>query len=149
MITRRAAPEGKEAARQIIDALNDMYAAFLTSDWERFNRHLDPALTAWETHLPAMIHGQGELDAYRQTRPEPKKLSYLTASEHLIDTWESTSVVRYILTGASAANPHEIRRSRVTEVFRWNGTSWRIAHRHSERMSPNQDPRTPDKRNGA
>jgi hypothetical protein len=119
-----------------VEALNDMYSAFLESDWERFNRHLDPALTAWETHLPDMIHGQGELDAYRRNRPTPKKLSYLTASEHIINTWGPTSLVRYILTGASAADHNEVRRSRVTEVFRWDGAGWKIVHRHSERMSP-------------
>jgi len=132
---RAAPPQGEEAAQQIIDALEDMYSAFLESDWERFNKHLDPGLTAWETHLPDMLHGQGELDAYRQKRPTPKKLSYLTACEHIVDTWEATSLVRYILTGASAADPEDLRHSRVTEVFRWDGIRWRIVHRHSERMS--------------
>lgn len=137
MSTQRAAPpQGEEAARQIVGALSDMYSAFLESDWERFNRHLDRDLTAWETHLPGMIRGQGDLDAYRQNRSAPKKLSYLTASEHLIDTWGSTSLVRYILTGASASDHSEVRRSRVTEVFRWDGANWKIVHRHSERMSP-------------
>lgn len=132
---RSTPPQGEEAAQQIIDALDDMYSAFLDSDWERFNKHLDPALTAWETHLPGMLHGQGDLDLYRQNRPTPKKLSYLIADEHIVDTWESTTLVRYMLTGASETNPADLRRSRVTEVFRWNGARWRIVHRHSERMS--------------
>lgn len=130
-----APPQGREAAQQIVDALDDMYAAFMTADWERFNKHLDPAITAWETHLPDMIHGQGQLDAYRQNRPAPKKLSHLTASNHIIDTWQSTTLVRYILTGASQSDPADVRSSRVTEVFRWNGSRWTISHRHSERLS--------------
>jgi hypothetical protein len=128
-------PQAEDAARQIVDALNDMYAAFLAADWDRFNKHVDPNLTAWESHLPNMIHGQDQLDSYRHNRPTPKKLGYLTASQHIFDTWDSTTLVRYILTGASESDPDEVRRSRVTEVFRWNGDSWRIAHRHSERMS--------------
>lgn len=112
-----------------------MYDAFMQSDWDRFNTHLDPRLTAWETHLGDMIMGQAGLDHYRRTRPAPQVLSYLRATDHLIDTWGETSVARYILTGASAADPKEIRRSRVTEVFRWDGLEWRIIHRHSERLS--------------
>lgn len=131
----RPAPEPAVAAAQIRDALDDMYDAFMHSDWERFNTHVDPSVTAWETHLKDMIMGQAGLDHYRSTRPTPQKLSYLRAAEHLIDTWGETSVARYILTGASAADSHAIRRSRVTEVFRWDGQEWRIIHRHAERLS--------------
>lgn len=130
------APEAAVAARQIKEALTDMYSAFLESDWERFNAHVDPTVTAWETHLEEMIRGSDGLDDYRRTRPAPQKLSYLRASDHLIDTWGDTSLVRYLLTGASAADPAQTRHSRVTEVFRWDGRAWRIVHRHSERLAP-------------
>lgn len=129
------APGPVAAAQQIREALADMYAAFLESDWDRFNSHVDPTVTAWETHLDDMIRGRAGLDEYRSARPAPQKLSYLRASHHLIDTWAETSLARYILTGASAHDPNAIRRSRVTEVFRWDGSAWRIVHRHSERLA--------------
>jgi hypothetical protein len=124
-----------EATQHIQVILKDMYAAFQEADWARFNAHLDPSLTAWETHLPHMLRGQSDLDAYRAARGAPQKLAYLEARELLVDTWESTALARYLLVGASAADTTNIRRSRVTEILRWDGTTWKIVHRHSERLT--------------
>jgi len=134
-MTHLPAPQGDEAAAQIIADLDDMYAAFMTADWDRFNVHVDPTVTAWETHLPDMILSQAGLDEYRASRPAPQKLASFGAHDHRIDTWGDTSVARYLLSGLSDTVPAVARQSRVTEVFRWDGSRWRIVHRHSERLS--------------
>lgn len=122
-----------DVTTQIQHELDDMYDAYQHRDWERFNVHLDRSVTAWESHLPKMIHGQSELDAHRASRPAPAQLSSFGASELVVDTWDETAVARYLLVGVNAATSEQ-RRSRVTEVFRWNGTRWTIVHRHSERL---------------
>lgn len=114
--------------------LDDMYDAFQHRDWERFNVHLDPSVTAWESHLPEMIHGQAELDAHRRSRPAPATLASFGAIDLDCEAWGETALARYLLVGVDATTAIE-RRSRVTEVFRWNGTRWIIVHRHSERMT--------------
>lgn len=121
-------------ADQIQHELDDMYDAFQHRDWDRFNIHLDPAITAWESHLPAMIRGQGELDAHRESRPAPAVLSSFGAVDLDVDSWDDTAVARYSLIGVDATSGAE-RRSRVTEVFRRNETRWVIVHRHSERLT--------------
>ncbi len=114
--------------------LDDMYDAFQQRDWERFNVHLDPAVTAWESHLPEMIYGQAQLDAYRASRPAPPALSSFGAVGLEVESWGETALARYSLVGVDAGTAVE-RRSRVTEVFRRNADRWVIVHRHSERMT--------------
>ncbi|OZC55591.1 hypothetical protein CH267_13620 [Rhodococcus sp. 06-621-2] len=124
-----------EVTALIQGELDDMYDAFQHRDWERFNVHLDPSVTAWETHLPEMIDGQAELDALRASRPAPARLSDFGASALKVDSWGDTAIARYLLIGTDATTAIE-RRSRVTEAFRWNGVRWVIVHRHSERLQP-------------
>ncbi|WP_072806466.1 nuclear transport factor 2 family protein [Rhodococcoides yunnanense] len=123
------------AKEQIQSALDDMYDAFQHRDWVRFNVHLDPSVTAWESHLPDMIRGTSELDAHRASRASPPSLSSFGATDLVVDAWGDTALARYLLVGIDAETAAE-RRSRVTEAFRWNGTRWRIVHRHSERLAP-------------
>ena len=45
--------------------IDDLYAAVLAGDRARFDRHLAPDVTIWESHVDTMMHGVDELTAYR------------------------------------------------------------------------------------
>ena len=59
------------AAAEIAAGIDDMYDAFLAGDQQRFDTHLDPDVTTWETHLPGPLRTRAELDEYRARRPAP------------------------------------------------------------------------------
>lgn len=130
--TPAPAPDAETSRRLIVEALDDMYAAWIDRDWDRFNTHLSPDVTAWESHLPAMIRGLDELAEYRANRPAPTVMARFGAHVQDVDVWGGTAVVRYLLVG-DPVDPADARReARVTEVFRWNGSAWLIVRRHAE-----------------
>ena len=48
---------GIEAERIAAD-IADMYDAFLAGDRDRFDSHLHPDVTTWETHLPGPLRSR-------------------------------------------------------------------------------------------
>ncbi|MCK2217065.1 nuclear transport factor 2 family protein [Actinomadura sp. ATCC 31491] len=123
----------QDAAAAIAAAIDDMYAAFLAGDRARFDTHLHPDVTTWETHLPGPLRTRAELDAYRDARdaagPRPA-LAVLAARDKRVDVWGEVGVARYVL----VAEPHgaPAQRSRVTDVLRLTRGRWLIAHHHAE-----------------
>lgn len=124
-------PVASDAKNQIINLLDSMYDAYQRRDWDLFNSHLDPSVTAWESHLPDLIKGQTQLDEHRNSRATPRPLSSLTATNHLVDDWNDTALVRYLLIAVDEETAITLT-SRITEVLRWNGSRWKIVHRHAE-----------------
>lgn len=123
-------------AALIAAGIADMYDAFLAGDRDRFDSHLHPEVTTWETHLPGPLRSRAELDAYRATRDgagQRPRLDRLAATELRVDVWNDTAAARYVLVavpaGAAAAE-----RSRVTDVLRRDGGRWLIVHHHAERV---------------
>ncbi|MFC6676699.1 DUF4440 domain-containing protein [Nonomuraea ferruginea] len=97
-----------DAAADIAAAIDDMYAAFVAGDRARFDGHLHPDVTTWETHLPGPLRTRAELDAYRDARDGAGRrpvMDTLTARDKRIDVWGEVGVARYVL----VAEPHGAR----------------------------------------
>ncbi|MGA5764139.1 nuclear transport factor 2 family protein [Nonomuraea bangladeshensis] len=124
------------AAAAIAAAIDDMYAAFVAGDRARFDSHLHPDVTTWETHLPGPLRTRAELDAYRDARDGSGRrpvMDTLTARDKRIDVWGEVGVARYVL----VAEPHDApaQHTRVTDVLRHTRGRWLIAHHHAELVS--------------
>jgi ketosteroid isomerase-like protein len=121
------------AAAAVAAAIDDMYAAFVAGDRDRFDRHLHPAVTAWESHLPGPPLTRAELDAYRDRRDRAGRrpaLDRLAATDKRVDVWGEVAVARYVLEAAPPGGP--VQRTRVTDVLRHTRGRWLIAHHHAE-----------------
>lgn len=125
-------PDVSSSRVQITALLEDMYAAFLERDWDRFNANLTQDVTAWESHLPDMIRGLDQLQAYRASRGEPSPLAGLTFDLLDLDVWGEVAVARYHLIAQPPGPQAQPATTRVTEVLHWNGSRWLIARRHAE-----------------
>ena len=122
------------AADAVLAGIRDMYAAFLDGDRARFDRHLDPTTTTWESHLPRLFD-RAELDTYRDRRSRPDvTVADLRVEPQQVDVWDEVAVVRYLLlvTGSAGA---EVETTRVTDVLRRRPDGWRIVHHHAEQMA--------------
>ncbi|MCT9930758.1 amidohydrolase family protein [Planotetraspora sp. A-T 1434] len=125
---------GGDAAAVVAAGIDDMYDAFLAGDRRRFDSHLHPEVTTWETHLPGPLRSRADLDAYRAqrdaagARPAPASLE---ARDMRVDVWGDTAVARYVLVAAETAEgPAE--HTRVTDVLRHSTDGWLIVHHHAE-----------------
>lgn len=122
-----------DGAAAIAAAIDDMYQAFLAGDRARFDRHLHPEITVWETHLPGPLRSRAELDAYRDARDAAGRrpeLAVLEARDKRIDVWGETGVARYLLVAEPPGGP--AGHTRVTDVLRRTGDRWLIVHHHAE-----------------
>lgn len=122
---------------QIARLVTDLYHAVLQGDRAGFDRHLDPDITTWETHLPDLLRGKGELDTYRDRRAADgaqPSLSALAVEHLLIDVHTDRAVARYHL--VAKETDQTVLLFRVTDVLRRDGDRWTILHHHSERCDP-------------
>ena len=125
-------------AAAIAAGIDDMYAAFVAGDTQRFDGHLHEDVTTWETHLPGPLRTRRELDEYRSTRDAAgarPRLSALNATEKRIDVWGEVAVARYVLVAKDSGGGDD-QLSRVTDVLRCVNGRWRIVHHHSELVRP-------------
>ncbi|MDQ7904894.1 DUF4440 domain-containing protein [Phytohabitans sp. ZYX-F-186] len=123
-------------AATIAAGIADMYDAFLAGDRKRFDSHLHPDVTTWETHLPGPLRSRAELDAYRDGRDSAGRrpaLDRLDATDLRVDVWNDTAAARYVLVAVPAGTA-DAERSRVTDVLRRDGGRWLIVHHHAERV---------------
>lgn len=126
-------------AAAIAADIDDMYAAFVAGDRGRFDSHLHPEVTTWETHLPGALRTRDELDAYRDHRDAQgarPQLATLDARDKRIDVWGDTGVARYVLVAVPADQSGPAQQTRVTDVLRRGGDGWLIVHHHAERVQP-------------
>ena len=122
------------ASAEIAAAIDDLYLAFLAGDRARFDRHLHPQVTTWETHLPGPLRERSELDAYRDERDAAgarPKLNRLAAERKRIDVWGDTGCARYELV-AEPTDGGPLQQYRVTDVLLRTADGWQIVHHHSE-----------------
>ncbi|MEV8515270.1 nuclear transport factor 2 family protein [Dactylosporangium sp. NPDC051484] len=125
---------------EIAAAIDDMYDAFLAGDRGRFDAHLDPDVTTWESHLPGPLRTRAELDEYRERRDAAGRrplLAELVARAKRIDVWGDVGVARYELHARTAGQmpseaPDQVSVTRVTDVLRRTGDGWLIVHHHAE-----------------
>ncbi|WP_029136354.1 hypothetical protein [Nakamurella lactea] len=127
----------RESDGEIADAVRAMYAAY--PEPARFDLHLHPAITIWETDQPGDRIGLPELTELRRRRravePEPggssNAVPVLSVEDLLIDRWGDTAAVaRYVL---RATGTGEESAFRVTDV--WDrAETWRIVHHHAEAL---------------
>ncbi|WP_089156276.1 nuclear transport factor 2 family protein [Micromonospora sp. NBS 11-29] len=121
-------------AAEIAAGIDDMYAAFLAGDTRRFDTHLHPEVTTWETHLPGPLRTRAELDDYRARRDasgQRPRLAVLAARDKRIDVWGDAGVARYVLV-AQLGPDDEPELTRVTDVVRRLDGRWVIVHHHAE-----------------
>jgi ketosteroid isomerase-like protein len=133
---------GDRAAGAVEALIDDLYDAVLAGDRPRFDAHLVPDVTIWESHVPALMRGVAELSAYRDVRDErdgPSSLSSLSADQKLVAVFDGTALARYRLVACSATVATAAIEFRVTDVLRHDGAEWRIVHHHAERRTPAPD----------
>lgn len=125
----------EETVRELVV---DLYASI--GDRQRFDAHLGPDITIWESDADSLLRGLPALDALRDeraARPRPGTLAELAPEELLVDTWGDTGVVRYILRARYDGDaPDDV--FRVTDVVRRGPDGWRIVHHHAEQRPKRQ-----------
>lgn len=117
----------------IAAVVTDLYAAY--GDRARFDAHLHPELTIWESDAPTMLRGLAELDALRDSRApavEAAPPTSLGPEELLVGVWGDTGLARYLLRATFADPDRADQLFRVTDVLRRDGGRWRIVHHHAE-----------------
>lgn len=125
--------DATSAEQEIAEVLEDLYDAYRANDQTRFDSHLSPEVTAWESYFER-LYSRGDLDRFREQRAaagtRPTR-SELYADILRTDVWGDTALVRYLLVGRASADA-EPETKRVTEVMRKTDGRWLIVHRHAE-----------------
>lgn len=111
-----------------------LYAAL--GDRERFDSHLDPQITIWESDADGMLVGLDELDRLRDERAsrsvEDAQSPSVMPEELHVEVWDDTAMARYVLRATSPDDGVADSEFRVTDVLRRGTGGWRIVHHHSE-----------------
>lgn len=119
----------RETTGVVTDAVRQMYEAY--GDPARFDAHLHPDITIWESDQPGGMLSLPELDQLRDRRdddaaPRPE----LLVEELLVDRWTNVAAVaRYVL---RARGPSGDTTFRVTDVWDLAPSRSRIVHHHAE-----------------
>lgn len=110
----------------------DLYASI--GDRRRFDAHLDPGITIWESDASGLLRGLAALDDLRDVRASRRNtvtLVELGPEELVADVWGATAVARYVLRARyDGGRPDDV--FRVTDVLRREADGWRIVHHHAE-----------------
>ena len=123
-------PDEAEVAQVIVS----MYDAL--GDRPRFDAHLAPDITIWESDAPELLRGLPALDALRAARAHRSTTSrrpeWVRPEVIAVHRWGDAAVVRYLLRahygGDSADDVF-----RVTDVLR-HGAGWTVVHHHAEQV---------------
>lgn len=130
-MAQTAAALERAAVAQHIERL---YAAL--GDRERFDSHLDPQITIWESDADGMLIGLDELDRLRDERAsrsaEDVQPRSVMPEELHVEVWDDTAMARYVLRATYADDRVATSEFRVTDVLRRGSDGWRIVHHHSE-----------------
>jgi hypothetical protein len=123
----------RETTGGVADCVKQMYASY--GEPARFDSHLHPEITIWESDQPGPLIGLPELDRLRGrrdagTEPRPQ----LLVEDLLVDRWgDIAAVARYVLRARTAAGDTTFR---VTDVCDLVEGSWKIVHHHAEQVRP-------------
>jgi hypothetical protein len=121
---------------EVAGVIKDLYAAL--GNRAEFDRHLDPAVTIWESDADGLLEGIADLDQLRDNRaarqPTGAARPVVAAEELRADVWGEIAVARYVLRARyqhAADSDHSFR---VTDVLHRGPAGWRIVHHHSEAL---------------
>lgn len=119
------------AETAVLDAIRDMYDAFIANDRARFDSHLDAQTTTWESHFPRM-YTRAELDGFRDRRTAAERpvLDEMRVEPRRIEVWGDTAIAAYLLVMVTPDGAAET--TRITDVLRLDGDEWRIVHHHAQ-----------------
>lgn len=129
-MTRRS----RETEGVVADAVRKLYAAL--GDPDRFDAHLHPDVTIWESDQPGGRIGLAELTRLRERRrPEQgAQLPELHVDDLLVDRWgEAVAVARYVLNADGGGRRQSFRVTDVWEAA--DGGRWQIVHHHAEQLA--------------
>lgn len=120
----------RETTGSVADSVRHMYASY--GEPARFDSHLHPEITIWESDQPGPLIGLPELDRLRGRRdagsePRPE----LLVEDLLVDRWPDAAVARYVLRARTPAGDTTFR---VTDVWDLAEGSWKIVHHHAEQV---------------
>jgi hypothetical protein len=121
----------RETSGSVADCVKQMYASY--GDPARFDSHLHPEITIWESDQPGRLIGLAELDRLRGNRvavtePRPQ----LLVEDLLVDRWDDVAAVaRYVLRARTASADTTFRVTDVCDLFEGG---WRIVHHHAEQL---------------
>jgi hypothetical protein len=123
-----------DAAKPVVALIEDLYAAL--GDRPRFDRHLDPRITIWESDADRMLTGLAELDRLRDERAvraaDAEPPASVAPEDVRTDVWGDAAVVRYVLRASYPDGAAADSCFRVTDVLRRDESGWRIVHHHAE-----------------
>jgi hypothetical protein len=122
----------------LIACITSMYEAY--GDRARFDAHLDPSVTIWESDCDEMLVGLAALDALRDERAGDKPVSPDERVRPVpevvaVDVYDGVGVVRYALRVVSADGTPLGTEFRVSDVLRRADDGWRIVHHHAEQVA--------------
>jgi ketosteroid isomerase-like protein len=121
-------------AKDLWNAVNAIYAAYLDGDRDAIDRHIAIDATIWDSTHEPLIRGREELDALRDARPaDGARLSGLDAVEPVIDVFGDVALVRHVLvvTFPPESGARE-QRIRNTSVWRRIDGRWLCVHNHED-----------------
>lgn len=119
---------------EVAEVIQSLYSAL--GDRAAFDRHLDPAITIWESDAETMLTGTADLDRLRDERAERVAAagppSSVSPQQLRCDVWGDSAVARYVLRATYDAGGQDENCFRVTDVLQRGADGWRIVHHHSE-----------------
>jgi hypothetical protein len=119
----------RENEGEIAEAIRQMYASY--PDSAKFDRHLHPDITIWESDQPGPLLSLPELNSLRARRRAEAgdpAAAQLWVADVLVDRWaDRAAVARYVLHARTADGLSSFR---VTDVF----DGLQIVHHHAEQL---------------
>jgi hypothetical protein len=120
----------RETTGTVADCVRQMYASY--GDPARFDRHLHPEITIWESDQPGPLIGLAELDLLRGRRDAGTPRPELLVEDLLVDRWHDVAAVaRYVLRARMHGGDTTFR---VTDVWDLAEGGWQIVHHHAEQV---------------
>jgi ketosteroid isomerase-like protein len=120
-----------EARDEIWEAVNAIYAAFLSGDRAAIDAHIADDATIWDSAYQPLVHGKAELETLRDARdPDDPQPVDLRASDPVIDVYGDVAVARHLLTVVFDGQPEE--RIRNTGVWQKRDGRWQVVHNHED-----------------
>lgn len=115
--------------------IEDLYASY--GDPQRFDAHLDAAITIWESDCDDLLVGVDALDTLRGGRAEdaPPTPVRPVPRGFVVDAYDEFGIVRYDLGVEQEDGTATGELFRVTDVLRNTDGRWRIVHHHAEQVA--------------
>lgn len=113
--------------------IESLYEAL--GDRHRFDRHLHPDITIWESDADRMLIGLNELDQLRDARARGNEATTQPSVRPegvQTEVWDDTALARYALRATHPDGVATDHLFRVTDVLRRSEQGWRIVHHHAE-----------------